>query len=114
MINSDLPIKLHLGCGQTYLNGYLNIDYPPGSHTVQKKTVADQFEDITQLSFKRRSVQQYTLDKKLFDQIAPEIPDYIEWYGAKGAAYFELPHYEIRGWKEKAESGELSLVEPLF
>ena len=28
--------RLHLGCGTRYLDGYVNIDYPPSEHTVRE------------------------------------------------------------------------------
>jgi len=41
----------------------------------------------------------YSLDESLYAQIAPEIPDFIQWYGAPGAAFYERPHFEYRAWK---------------
>jgi hypothetical protein len=29
---SGKPLRLHLGCGQTKLAGYVNIDYPSSEH----------------------------------------------------------------------------------
>ena len=59
--NNEPKIKLHLGCGQTYLNGYVNIDYPASEHTVQIKQVADKFADITQLDYPPQSVDEVRL-----------------------------------------------------
>jgi hypothetical protein len=51
-------------------------------------------------------------DEKWFHEVlAPEIPDYLEWYGAPGAEFYELPHLEIRGWKELVKKGFAVLVE---
>jgi hypothetical protein len=44
--------------------------------------------------------------------LAPELPDWVNWYGMPGAAFHELPHCEVRNWKELALAGELFLVEP--
>lgn len=47
------------------------------------------------------------------DVLAPTIPAFLSWYGAKGAPYFELPHIELRDWRRLRDSKVLSLVEPV-
>lgn len=44
-------MKLHLGCGQYYLEGYKNIDYHSTDYTVNAGLKADQYTDLTTLSF---------------------------------------------------------------
>lgn len=51
-------LRLHLGCGQVYLPGYLNIDYPPGEHSVQQESKADLHADILQLDYPAHSIQE--------------------------------------------------------
>lgn len=55
------PLRLHLGCGEKYFDGYINIDYPESEHTVQTKLTADLFADITTLSFPEQSVDEIRL-----------------------------------------------------
>jgi hypothetical protein len=43
-------LKLHLGCGERYLEGYVNIDYPASEHTVMS-VKPDRFADIHTLVF---------------------------------------------------------------
>ena len=42
------PLRLHLGCGETHLDGYINIDYPPSRHSVMQPA-ADVYADIAAL-----------------------------------------------------------------
>lgn len=54
-------VRLHLGCGQRYLQGYVNIDFPLSEHTVQQQSVADQHADITRLKYDAASVSEIRL-----------------------------------------------------
>lgn len=91
--NSDL--KLHLGCGENYLDGYVNIDYPPSEHTVQKKRVADQFSDISQLKFDRGAVSEVRLHH-VFEhfrrpQISAMVVCWNRWLNFGGRVHIEVP-----------------------
>ena len=55
------PLKLHLGCGQWHIDGYINIDYPISEHTTVKKLGADLYADITELRFAACSVDEIRL-----------------------------------------------------
>jgi SAM-dependent methyltransferase len=50
-------IKLHLGCGSKYLEGYINIDYPQSEHSVNT-VKADIYHDIRTLSYADGSVDE--------------------------------------------------------
>ena len=43
--------------------------------------------------------------------VAPNIPDFLDWYGKPGSVFFELPHVEIKDWKSLAQKKVLKLVE---
>jgi predicted SAM-dependent methyltransferase len=51
------PIKLHLGCQEKYLEGYVNIDLPQSEHTVRKAKV-DVYADVRTLSYPVGSVDE--------------------------------------------------------
>ncbi len=53
-------MKVHLGCGNKYLEGYLNIDLPPSEHTVMD-VKADMYADIRTLEFPENSVDEIRL-----------------------------------------------------
>lgn len=53
--------KLHLGCGEKYLDSYLNIDYPLSKHSVQKKSVADKYINILKLKYSPKSIDEIRL-----------------------------------------------------
>lgn len=46
-----------------------------------------------------------------YNILEPRLPAFLNWYGARGAKFPELPHIEIRNWKEMVNNGELKLVE---
>jgi len=58
LVRKEKPFCLHLGCGQSHFNGYVNIDFPPSKHTAQTTVGADVFADIVSLNFPDNSVDE--------------------------------------------------------
>ena len=58
--SENKPLRLHLGCGEQCLDGYVNIDYPPSEHNVMQ-VQADVYANITELNFPAGSVDEVRL-----------------------------------------------------
>lgn len=90
-------LRLHLGCGEQYLDGYLNIDYPPDAHTVQQRTVADKYADIRTLTYASCSVAEVRLHHVFehFDRITALrlLLTWYDWLGEGGVVTIETPDF---------------------
>ena len=97
MTTDNLP-RLHLGCGERYLDGYVNIDYPPSEHTVQVTSPADELADITRLSYPSESVAEVRLHHVFehFDRPTALrlLIDWHEWLAEDGVLTIETPDFE--------------------
>ena len=92
------PLKLHLGCGERYLDGYLNIDFPPSEHSVQQTAPADEFADITGLTYPDGTVDEVRLHHVFehFDRPTALrlLVDWRLWLGREGRLVIETPDFE--------------------
>jgi predicted SAM-dependent methyltransferase len=53
-----IPMKLHIGCGEKYLEGYVNIDFPDSEQSIIK-TKADVFyKNMGELSYAENSIDE--------------------------------------------------------
>lgn len=90
-------MKLHLGCGQVYLDGYLNIDYPLAEHSVQHKTLADKQANITKLRYAKDSIEEVRLHHVFehFDRATAcaLIAVWSSWLKPDGVIRIEVPDY---------------------
>lgn len=91
-------MKLHLGCGQVYLDGYTNIDFPLSEHTVQEKSVADEFHDLTKLYYKAKSIDEVRLHH-VYEHFPRHIAlamiiSWHTWLKQGGRIHIEVPDFE--------------------
>ncbi|NDV26681.1 glycosyltransferase [Desulfovibrio sp. JC010] len=59
--SEDRPLRLHLGCGEQKLSGYINIDFPVQEHNIQRNPAADLFADLRLIDFPDESVDEVRL-----------------------------------------------------
>lgn len=95
-------IKLHLGCGTRYLDGYINIDHPPTEHSVQQHLVADRYVDIRQLDFPASSVDEIRLHH-VFEHFPRQIAlallcKWVDWLKPGGVLHIETPDVMRSAW----------------
>lgn len=96
--NITISKKLHLGCGEKYMEGYCNIDYPPSEHTVQTATRPDMYADIKTLAFTENSIEEIRLHHVFehFDRI-DALRLLIQWHGwlqEGGQLIIETPDFK--------------------
>jgi predicted SAM-dependent methyltransferase len=90
-------IKLHLGCGENHLNGYINIDFPLSEHTLQSKSVADLYADISKLSFPQKSVSEvrnhHTFEHFNRQTALALVAAWAYWLSDNGTLLIETPDF---------------------
>ncbi len=91
-------MKLHLGCGQVYLDGYTNIDYPLTEHTAQTTSVADEYADLLNINYKCN-----TIDEVRLHHVFEHFPRYtalalvaswVTWLKKGGVLHIEVPDFD--------------------
>jgi predicted SAM-dependent methyltransferase len=91
-------IRLHLGCGEVYLPGYINVDFPAETHTVQSRVKVDVCADITQLKFPLESIAEIRLHHVFehFDRATALrlLVDWYTWLEDGGILIIETPDFE--------------------
>lgn len=92
------PLRLHLGCGERRLEGYINIDLPPAAHSVQTASGADVYIDITQLILPEHSVDEIRLHHVFEHFERPlalaQLIRWHEWLKINGLLIIETPDFE--------------------
>lgn len=92
------PLKLHLGCGESHLNGYVNLDFPPSEHTIQMTQGADAFADITKIKFPAQSVDEIR-SHHVFEHFDRQTAlalacKWFDWLKVGGTVIIETPDFQ--------------------
>ena len=95
--NNLTTMKHHLGCGERYLQGYRNIDFPSTDHTVQQKSVADERADITSLKYESGTIDEVRLHH-VFEhfnraQACGLVAVWHDWIKVDGFLHIEVPDF---------------------
>jgi glycosyltransferase involved in cell wall biosynthesis/ADP-heptose:LPS heptosyltransferase/predicted SAM-dependent methyltransferase/predicted O-methyltransferase YrrM len=98
LLHTNQPLRLHLGCGEQHLEGYVNIDYPQSEHTVMKPA-ADFFADIVDLAFSPGTVDEIRLHHVFehFDRAVAMglLCKWHQWLKKGGVICIETPDVEV-------------------
>ena len=114
-MNNMTPLKLHLGCGQKYLPGYVNIDYPQTEHTVMN-VKADVYSDIRDLRYDAGTVDEvrchHVLEHFSRTEALKMLFRWRSWLKPGGTLHVETPDfgacaalYVHAGLKKRMELG---------
>lgn len=90
-------MKLHLGCGEQYLKGYVNIDFPVSEHSVMKPK-ADVFADIRTLQYPAGSIEEIR-SHHVFEHFSRAetlklLKQWHGWLAVGGTLVIETPDFE--------------------
>lgn len=91
-------MKLNLGCGQRYLEGYINIDFPLSSHPVQEVSLADLHADILSLRYPAETVEEVRLHH-VFEHFPRPVAcallaSWFSWLKPGGKIHIEVPDFQ--------------------
>lgn len=109
------PLKLHLGSGEIYLDGYVNIDLPDSEHSVAKPKT-DLIADFRNLQYEPGSVDEvrchHVFEHFTRAQALKLLLQWREWLAVGGTLHIETPdfdtgiwYYAFSGYKTRMEVG---------
>jgi FkbM family methyltransferase len=91
-----VPLRLHIGCGETILPGYVNIDYAGNRHNVMQIR-PDLEHDVTELNFPDSSVDEIRLHHVFehFNRVVALglLIRWQAWLGVGGRILIETPDF---------------------
>lgn len=94
-------MKLHLGCGSYYLEGYVNIDLPSDQHTVGRPKV-DLIADFRTLTYAEGSIDEIRLHHVFEHFTRAEalklLLNWRRWLKPGGVLHIETPDFDTACW----------------
>lgn len=112
-------MKLHLGCGEKYLDGYVNVDFPPSEHEIMR-VKADVYADIRTLDYPPESIEEIR-SHHLFEHFSRAEAIYMllkwhSWLKPAGKLIIETPDAEriLRWWMISNFRERMQLARHLF
>ena len=91
------PLKLHLGCGRNYLEGYINIDLPSEDQELMKAK-ADVYKDIRDLEYSDNSIDEirnhHLLEHFTRQEALKLLLQWRNWLKPDGFLVIETPDFE--------------------
>jgi len=97
LYKADDPLKLHLGCGQIRLDGYVNIDYPQDKHNVMISAADAEADIVKDLVFQRFSVDEIRSHHVLehFSRVTAlaQLVKWYYWLKVDGVLIIETPDF---------------------
>ncbi len=90
-------MRLHLGCGQRYLDGYVNVDYPQSERLFAAARQPDRFADLSDLSFEAGSADEVRLHHVFEHFTRPVACAFLvawrTWLKPQGRLRIEVPDF---------------------
>lgn len=91
------PLRLHLGCGSAYFDGYVNVDFPPSQHAIMTVN-PDVLCDLTEIDLPEGSVEEIRLHH-VFEHLnravaLASIIRWQRWLRIGGKLLIETPDFE--------------------
>jgi len=90
-------LKLHLGCGKNYLEGYTNVDLPSENQELMKAK-ADVYKDIRELEYSENSIDEirnhHLLEHFTRQEALKLLLQWRKWLKLGGLLVIETPDFE--------------------
>jgi len=113
------PLKLHLGCQEKYLEGYVNIDLPPSEHTAQE-VKADLYADVRTLFYAPGTVDEirshHMLEHFSRQEALVLLSRFHRWLKVGGFLVTETPDFEecIKKFLTSSRDLQMQLARHIF